>query len=61
MTLYAGLDISVRSVAICIVDHNGAVRLERSLPSEVPVCGDCERVVAGGRPLGPRLIRPLSG
>ncbi len=27
----------------------------------VPVCGDCERVVAGGRPLGPRLIRPLSG
>ncbi len=36
MTLYAGLDISVRSVAICIVDHDGAIRLERSVPSEVP-------------------------
>lgn len=35
MTLYAGLDISVRSVAICIVDHDGVIRLERSVPSEV--------------------------
>ena len=36
MTLYAGLDISMRSVAICIVDQDGAVRLERSVPSEIP-------------------------
>lgn len=36
MTLYAGLDVSMRSVAICIVDQDGAVRLERSVPSEIP-------------------------
>ena len=26
---YAALDVSLRSVAICIVDHEGAIRLER--------------------------------
>ena len=33
---YAALDVSLRSVAICIIDHDGKVRLERSVPSEVP-------------------------
>jgi len=33
---YAALDVSLRSVAICIVDQEGAIRLERSVPSEVP-------------------------
>jgi transposase len=33
---YAALDVSLRSVAVCIVDQDGKVRLERSVPSEVP-------------------------
>jgi transposase len=33
---YAALDVSLRSIAICIIDHEGKVRLERSIPSEIP-------------------------
>ncbi|WP_197727559.1 hypothetical protein [Rhizobium ruizarguesonis] len=33
---YAALDVSLPSVAICIIDETGKVRLERSLPSDVP-------------------------
>jgi hypothetical protein len=33
---YAALDVSLRSVAICVVDREGTIRLERSVPSEVP-------------------------
>jgi len=33
---YAALDVSLRSIAICIIDETGKVRLERSVPSEVP-------------------------
>ena len=33
---YAALYVSLRSVAVCIIDHEGKVRLERSVPSEVP-------------------------
>lgn len=33
---YAALDVSLRSVAICIIDEAGKVRLERSVPSDVP-------------------------
>jgi hypothetical protein len=33
---YAALDVSLRSVAICIIDQDGKVRLERSVPSDVP-------------------------
>lgn len=33
---YAALDVSLRSVAVCIIDEAGKVRLERSVPSEVP-------------------------
>ncbi len=35
MTHYAALDVSLRSVAICIIDNDGAIRLETSVPSEV--------------------------
>lgn len=31
---YAALDVSLRSVAVCIIDHGGKVRLERSVPSD---------------------------
>lgn len=33
---YAALDVSLRSVAVCIIDHDGKVRLEKSVPSDVP-------------------------
>jgi transposase len=32
---YAALDVSLRSVAVCIIDQDGQVRLEQSVPSEV--------------------------
>ena len=35
MTYYAALDVSVRTVAICIVDQEGALQLERSVRSEL--------------------------
>ncbi len=35
MTYYAALDVSLRSVAICIIDAEGQIRLETSVPSEV--------------------------
>ncbi len=35
MTHYAALDVSLRSVAICVVDSNGDIKLERSVDSEV--------------------------
>jgi transposase len=35
MTYYAALDVSLRSVAICIIDDQGAVCLERTVSSEV--------------------------
>ena len=35
MTYYAALDVSLRSVAICIIDDQGTVCLERTVPSEV--------------------------
>ena len=40
---YAALDVSLRSVAICIIDHEGKVRLERSVPSDVPDLVRCLR------------------
>lgn len=33
---YAALDVSLRSVAICIIDHDGKICFERSVRSEVP-------------------------
>ena len=35
ITYYAGLDVSLRSVAICIIDDQGTVYPERTVPSEV--------------------------
>ncbi len=43
MTYYAALDVSLRSVAICIVDDQGAVCLERTVPSEVTDIAACLR------------------
>jgi transposase len=43
MTFYAALDVSLRSVAICIVDGEGTVCLERTVPSEVSEIAACLR------------------
>jgi hypothetical protein len=40
---YAALDVSQRSIAVCIIDHEGKVRLERSISSEVPDLIRCLR------------------
>jgi len=37
MRYYAGLDVGLRTVALCIIDETGEIRLERSLPSEVMI------------------------
>ncbi len=35
MTHYVALDVSLRSVAICIVDNNGDIQLEKSVKAEI--------------------------
>ena len=35
MEYFAGIDVSLRSCALCIVDGKGNVLLERELPCEV--------------------------
>ena len=40
---YAALDVSLRSVAVCIIDNDGKVRLERSVTSDVPDLVRCLR------------------
>ncbi|MGA9254550.1 MAG: transposase, partial [Roseobacter sp.] len=40
MKYYAGLDVSLRSCAVCIVDTNGKVVLERELACEVSDISD---------------------
>jgi transposase len=41
MEYFAGIDISLRSCALCIVDGKGAVLLERELPCEVSDIAAC--------------------
>jgi hypothetical protein len=43
---YAALDVSLRSVAICIIDDAGKVRLERSTLSELPDLIRCLQTLA---------------
>ncbi len=43
MTYYAALDVSLRSVAVCIIDDRGIVCLERTVPSEVTDIAACLR------------------
>ena len=53
---YAALDVSLRSVAVCIIDHEGKVRLERSVPSDVPDLVRCLREF--GEPIHQVGLRP---
>jgi len=41
MDYFVGLDVSLRSCALCIVDNKGKVLLERELPCEVCEIVDC--------------------
>lgn len=41
MEYFAGLDVSLRSCALCIVDGKGKVMLERELPCEVDDIAAC--------------------
>ena len=57
MTYYAALDVGVRRLALCIVDGDGEVQLEQSLPSEVDdivtcLCGFGSEIAAVGLEAG---------
>ncbi len=41
MEYYVGLDVSLRSCALCIVDNKGKVHLERELPCEITDIVEC--------------------
>jgi hypothetical protein len=41
MEYFAGLDVSLRSCAICVVDAKGKVVLEKDLLCEVDAIADC--------------------
>ena len=43
MRCYAALDVGLRTIALCIIDETGEIRLERSLPSEVDDIVHCLR------------------
>jgi hypothetical protein len=47
MEYFAGLDVSLRSCAFCIVDAKGKIYLERDLPCEVGAIADCLRSFPG--------------
>ena len=49
MEYFVGLDVSLRSCALCIVDNRGKVLLERELPCEVVDIAECLR--AFSRPI----------
>ena len=41
MDYYVGLDVSLRSVAICVVDCDGRAIFERSVPCEIEDISQC--------------------
>lgn len=58
---YAALDVSLRSVSVCIIDEEGKIRFERSVSSDVPDIGGCLHTF-GHRSIrsGSKLARSLS-
>jgi len=69
MEYFAGLDVSLRSCALCIVDTKGQVILERELPCEVGDITECltgfqhpiERVGFEAGTMSQHLFHGLSG
>ena len=41
MDYYVGLDVSLRSVAVCVIDSDGKAVLERSVPCEIEDISQC--------------------
>lgn len=52
MTLYAGLDVSTRETAICVVDAIGSVVWEGKVPTMVEAIVDA--LASTSRPCSPR-------
>jgi transposase len=48
MTYYAALDVSLRSVAVCIIDDQGNYQFERKVPSELEDIVQCLEEFDGG-------------
>ncbi|MEO0920525.1 MAG: IS110 family transposase, partial [Pseudomonadota bacterium] len=47
MSYFAGLDVSLRSVSICVIDGDGKITLERTVPFEIEDVVACLRSVDG--------------
>ncbi len=43
MKYYVGLDVALRSLALCIIDADGKIALERSLLCEIDDVAECIR------------------
>ena len=41
MPHYVGLDVSLEHAAVCVMDENGAVKIEKLVSSEPEVIADC--------------------
>ena len=41
MTYYTGIDVSLRSVSICVVNDKGEIRLEAKVAAEIDAIVDC--------------------
>jgi len=51
MTSYAGIDVSLRSVSICVIDEEGAIKFEGKVVSDV------EAIVAVLQKLGAQICQ----
>lgn len=47
MSYYAGLDVSLRSVSICVMDEGGKIILERTVPFEIEDLVACLQSASG--------------
>lgn len=47
MSYFAGLDVSLRSVAVCVIDESGKIVIERTVPFEIEDVVACLRSVDG--------------
>ena len=52
MTYYTGLDVSLRSVSICILDDNGDIQHEAKVAAEIDQIVACLRRFRGVTSLG---------
>lgn len=68
MTSFAGLDVSVRETAVCVIDQSGKVVVERKVPTEPDdivallrsIDGDYSRIGLEAGPLSQWLVNGLA-